>query len=209
MFLGTGTGPAVVGKGLRSSGGIILKIGDNQFHIDPCIGAVVKAAEFGVNLRETTAVLVSHSHINHSNDVNAVIDTMTYPGLDKRGVLIANKTSIHGSDDYSPIVSEYHRNFLERFIAVDRNQRIGINDIEIQTLTARHNEPNTIGFKFYTSDFTLTYTSDTVYSPDIVEQYMNSHIMIMNIPHIKKTESNLCRDDAIKILQKVSPRLAI
>ncbi len=209
LFLGTGTGPAVVGKGIRSSGGIILKIGTNQFHIDPGLGAIVKAAEYGANLRENTAILLSHAHINHSNDINAVIDTMTYGGLDKKGVVIANKTSLNGSEEYAPVVTDFHRKMLERFITVDRNKKIGINDIEIQTITARHNEPNTIGFKFFTSDFTLTYSSDTVYAADIVEQYMNSNILILNVPNVKRSGQNLCTEDAIKIIQKVNPRLAI
>ncbi len=162
LFLGTGTGAAITGKGIRSSGGIILRFMGNQFHIDPGIGAITKAAEFGVNLRENTAVLVSHTHLNHSNDTNAVIDAMTYSGLDKKGVLIANKTSLQGTEDYDNVISKYHRNLLERFIAVDRGQRIGINEVEIQTITARHNEPNSLGFKFFTPDLTLTYTAGTV-----------------------------------------------
>ena len=147
--------------------------------------------------------------INHSNDVNAVIDAMTYSGLDKKGVLIANQTAINGTEGYSPVISDYYKGLLERFIAVDRNQRIGINDVEIKTITARHNEPNSIGFKFFTPDFTLTYTSDTVYATDLVEQYMGSNILIMNVPSIKKSGHNLCTEDAIKIIQKVNPRLAI
>ena len=186
-----------------------MRLGQNQFHLDPGIGAITKAADFGANLRETTAILVSHAHLNHSNDVNAVIDAMTHSGLDKKGVLIGNQTSIKGTDDYPPIVSKYHRSLLERFIAVNRDQKIGINDIEIQTITARHNEPNSIGFKFFTPEFTLTYSGDTVYAPDIVDQYMGSHILILNVPNIKKTEHNLCSEDAIKIIQKVNPRLAI
>jgi len=194
---------------MRSSGGIILNLDDNQFHIDPGIGAVAKASEFGVNLRQNTAILVSHAHLNHANDANAVIDSMTYGGLDKKGVLIANKTALQGTEDHPAVIHNYYRNLLERFIMVDRSQRIGINDVEVLTLTARHNEPNSLGFKFFTPNFTLTYASDTVYSVDIVEQYMNSNILILNVPTIKKTENNLCMEDAIKIIQKVNPRLAI
>ena len=207
--MGSGTGSAVVGKGIRSSGGIILRIGQNQFHIDPGIGAVTKAAELGANLRENTAVFLTHAHINHSNDANAVIDSMTHSGLDKKGVLIANKTSINGSEDYSPVISNYHKGLLERYIMVDRNKKIGINEVEVQTITARHNEPNSIGLKFFAPDFTLTYSGDTVYAPDIVDQYLNSNILILNVPNIKKSEHNLCTEDAIKIIQKVNPRLAI
>jgi len=178
-------------------------------HIDPGVGAVIKAGEFGINLRENTAILVSHSHTNHANDVNAVIEAMTYSGLDKQGVLIANSTSLQGSEDHQAVVSIYHRNLLERFITVDRNQKIGINDIEIQTITSRHTEPNCLGFKIITPEIIITYTSDTVYAPDIAEQYKQSNILILNVPASKKTENNLSIQDAIEILRIVNPKLAI
>jgi len=209
MFIGTGTGSGIVGRGIRNSGGIVLRFGDNQFHVDPGVGAVAKAADYGVNLRENTALLLSHSHLHHTNDTNAVIDAMTLNGLDKKGVLIGNKTSIHGGEGYAAVVSPYHLGLLERFIAVDRNQKIGVNDVEIEAITARHSEPNSLGFKFRTPELTVTYTGDTVFSADIVEQYMGSQILILNVPNTKKQESNLCIEDAVKIIRHVNPRLAI
>jgi phosphoribosyl 1,2-cyclic phosphodiesterase len=194
---------------MRSAGGIVLQSGENQFHIDPGVGAVQKAAEYGANLRANTAILVSNASIYHANDANAVIDAMTYSGLDKKGVLIANKTSVSGTDEVSPIITKEYRDMLERFIVVDRGQRIGINDVEIKALTARFSEPNSLGFKFYTSDFTLTYTGDTVYAADIVEQYKDSHILILNIPTKKKDGQGLSIEDAITIIQKVKPGIAI
>lgn len=160
-------------------------------------------------MRESTAVLLSHSHLNHSNDVNAVIDAMTYSGLDKKGVLIANKTSLNGADDYAPVVTPFHRSLMERFISVDRNQKIGINEIEIHTLTARHNEPNTIGFKIFAGDFILTYTSDTVAATDITEQYADSDVIIFNLPTQKKSANNLCADDVADIIKMIHPKAAI
>lgn len=134
---------------------------------------------------------------------------MTYSGLDKQGVLIANKTSLNGADDYAPIVTPFHRNLLERFISVDRNQKIGINEIEINTLTARHNEPNTIGFKFFADDFILTYTADTVAAADIIEQYADSDIIIFNVPTQKKSAHNLCVEDVVDIIKLIHPKAAI
>jgi len=208
-FLGTGTGAGVVGKGLRSSAGIILKLGQNQFHIDPGVGAVIKAAEFGISVRDTTAILLSHCHTHHANDVNAVIEAMSYDGLDKKGVLVANKTALNGTEEYPAIITPYHRSLLERYIAVDRNMQLAINDVEIRTLTARHNEPNSLGFKFIHPELTVVYSGDTVYSPDLVEQYLGCHVLILNVPNKVKDSYNLCLEDVPLILEKVRPRLAV
>lgn len=211
IFLGTGGDSYVVGKNLRTSGGIILQIGDDQFHIDPGPGSLAMAKETGINLRANTAVLISHNHMNHCNDINAVINAMTYGGFDKKGVLVANNTAVNGSESYTPFLQKYYRDFLERFIVLDEGKRVGINDVEILALKAKHSDPAALGFKFITPEYTLTYSGDTMYSPDTVAQYDNSNVLILNVPYLKKEEGkdNLCKEDAIKIISRVKPSLAI
>ena len=65
---------------------------------------------------------------------------MTYSGLDKKGVLIANKTVINGSEEHKPPLNPYYRDFLERFIVLEEGQRVGINEIEILALKTKHSE---------------------------------------------------------------------
>ena len=211
IFLGTGGDSYVVGKQIRASGGIILQVNDDQYHIDPGPGALVMAKEAGINLRANTALFVTHNHLNHCNDINAVIDAMTYGGFDKKGVLVANNTVINGSEHYTPYLQKYFRDFLERFIVLEAGKRVGINDVEIEAIKAKHSEPNAIGFKFITPDYTLAYTGDTMYSVETVSQYENANVLILNVPYLKKDEgrNNLCKEDAINIIKKVNPRLAI
>ena len=211
IFLGTGGDSYVVGRQLRASGGIILQINDDQFHIDPGPGSLVMAKETGINLRANTALFVTHNHINHCNDINAVIDAMTYSGFDKKGVLVANNTVVNGSMHYTPFLQKYFRDCLERFIVLEEGKKVGINNVEIIAIKAKHSDPNAIGFKFITPDYTLTYTGDTKYSVETMAEYENSDVLILNVPCLKNDESrdNLCKEDAIKIIKKVAPRLAI
>ena len=99
-----------------------MQVNDDQYHIDPGPGALVMAKEAGVNLRANTALFVTHNHINHCNDINAVIDSMTYGGFDKKGVLVANKTVVNGSLHYAPFLHTYYRDCLERFVVLEEGQ---------------------------------------------------------------------------------------
>jgi len=211
IFLGTGGDSYVVGKQIRASGGIILQVNDDQYHIDPGPGALVMAKEAGLNLRANTALFVTHNHLNHCNDINAVIDSMTYGGFDKKGVLVANSTVINGTTNHVPFLQKYYRDFLERFIVLGEGGKVGINDIEVRAIKAKHSEPNAVGYRFITPDYTLTYTGDTTYSVENLSEYENSNVLILNVPGLKKEDSrdNLCKEDAIKIIKKVNPRLAI
>ena len=169
------------------------------------------ARQCGVNIRANTAVFVSHAHLIHSNDLNAVIEAMTYRGFDKKGVVVANKTVINGSDDYEPRLLNFYKGCLERFVVLEDGQRVGINEVEVQALKCRHSDPHTIGFKFFTPKFTLVYASDTTYSLDLVEQYKGANILILNVTNPKKSDSNdhLNCEDATKIIKEIKPRLAI
>lgn len=211
IFLGTAGDEFVVGKQLRASGGIIIQTEGYQFQIDPGPGSLVQAKKYNINLRENTVVLVSHSHINHCNDINIILATMSHNKLDPKGVLIANDTSINGDEKNRPYITEYHKNCVERIIVPAPNQRIGIENIEIVLLSAKHNDPKTIGFKFITPKFNLVYSSDTAYSPELIEEYKDTDILILNIvsPFDKKQEFNLNSDDAVNIIKRVKPKLAV
>lgn len=211
IFLGTGQGSFVIGRNALSSGGFIIQVDDNQFHVDPGPNALKNAAQSDVNIRSNTALLVSHAHLNHANDVNAVIDAMTYSGFDKKGVLVANKTTLHSNENHQAPLMPYYRDFLERFIVLEAGQRVGINEIEILALKTKHSDAAAVGFKFFTPYFTLSYSSDTKYFPELIEEYKNSNILVLNVPYLKKEEAkdNLCVEDAIKIIKGVNPRLAI
>jgi len=209
-FLGSGGDPFVVGKGIRSAGGIVINVNENQFHIDPGPGTLQSAAKMGINLRANTAILLSNTNLYNCNDVNVVIDTMTYSGFDKKGVLIANKTILNGSDKETPFITNQSKDHLERFIVLQAGQRVGINEVEIQALKTLFGDASSIGFKFYTPDFTLTYTSDTKYSAEIAEQYKDSGILIIKLTNPNKENNpGLDLTGAVKIIKKAAPRLAI
>ena len=211
IFLGTGSGNFVRGKQIRATGGIILQIQGNQFHIDPGPGALLMARDNKVSLRENTAVLVSHSHIGHANDLNAVIDAMTYMGFDRQGLLISNYKVINGSEDSCPVLNKFYKDCLEKCIVLKEGQKVGVNDVEILAIPAKHTEAGTLGFRFLTKDFNLTYSSDTSYSNELLDFYKNSDILILNVvnPLNNKSEGNLNTFDAIKIMKKINPKLAV
>jgi ribonuclease BN (tRNA processing enzyme) len=210
VFLGTAGDSYVAGRQMRASGGIIVQVGELQFHIDPGPGALLKAIENNINLRGNTAVLVSNSSLLHCNDVNAVIDAMTYGGTDKTGVLVANKTVVNGAEGISPYLTELHKSFVERIIVMEQGQKLGIEGVEVHALPALSKDPNALGFKILAPDFTLVYSSDTKYSKDLAKEYKGADILILNVPHPgeEKAEGQLNSEAAARLIKAVNPKLA-
>lgn len=210
VFLGTGQGPDVVGKQIRGSGGIVIQTTEHQLHIDPGPGALVAARLNNINPRATTAILVSHPHLNHCNDINALIHAMTLAGLDKKGVLISNNLLVNGDILMRPYLTDFHKNCLEKYMVLKADQKAAIDDIEIKATPTEHSIDN-LSFKINTPDFSLSYISDTGFKPELFKEHHGSEILVMNVvyPFDEKAKYNLNSDDAVKIINKLKPKLAI
>ena len=211
IFLGTAGSSSVVNRQLRSSGGIIIQVEDLQFHLDPGPGALVQAAKYNVNLRNNTAVLVSHKHLNHCNDLNLVLEAMTYAGIESRGVLIAPKSVVHPTEDDYPLLTRHHQKFVEKMLVLEKKQKVGVELVEIHTLSAKHSDGSAIGYKLFCPKFVFSYTGDTVYSDELVEELSGTDILVLNVPYTKKNGKglNLDSESATEIISKVRPKVAV
>lgn len=204
VFLGSGTDALVTTKQLRATGGFVIITDRVQFHVDPGVGALLRAIQYEVNPRNTNGIFVSHNHLNHSSDVNAIISAMTLSGMDKHGILVTNQSWADANQN------SHYLSLVERHMIMDEGKRIGIEDIDIVALKTKHTDEKTIGFKFIAPEFTLGYSSDTEYFKDIELEYRNCDILILNVKHPKpKKDGNLCVEDAQKIIEKAKPKLAI
>jgi ribonuclease BN (tRNA processing enzyme) len=112
LFLGSGGARFVVARQLRASGGMWMYFGETQIHVDPGPGALLRALNHvpPCNPRELDAIVLSHKHLDHSSDVNAMIEAMTSGGFRRRGTVLAPADAF----DSEPVVLPYARRFVER-----------------------------------------------------------------------------------------------
>lgn len=200
-FLGTGGGRFVLLNQRRYSGGLWLDLGAKMI-LDPGPGALIRALQFKKKPHELDSVLVSHKHLDHYNDAEVMIEAMTYGTKKDKGVLAINKNAL----DY---ISEYHRKAVTVIIP-KAGEEFTVEGVKVKAIPTFKHEGG-VGFKFFTEDGVITYSADTGYSTDLVKDYMNSKILILNVifPRSKKLESHLNTDDAAAILEGARPEIAI
>jgi ribonuclease BN (tRNA processing enzyme) len=211
IFLGTAGSTAVVSKHARSAGGIVIQVDELQFHLDPGPGAMVKAKEHGVNVQHTTAILVSHNHINHCNDLNAIVEAMTYGGLEQRGIILGSKSVLQATNQSYPFLTAYHQAQVERIIPLEKNHKVGVEMVEIHALPVEHTDTSAVGFKLYCPKFIVSYTGDTRYSEELVASLQGTDFLILNVPYPgnKSAGMNLDTVSATKIINQVRPKIAV
>ena len=81
-FLGTAGARFVVTRQLRKSGGLWLTFDDTNILIDPGPGSLVRclSSRPKLNPKDLDGIILTHRHIDHSNDINIMIEAMTNGG---------------------------------------------------------------------------------------------------------------------------------
>lgn len=199
-FLGTGGGRFVLLSQRRFSGGLWLDL-ESKLILDPGPGALIRALQFKKDIGGLDAVLVSHKHLDHYNDAELMVESMTHGMKKNRGCLVINRDAL----DY---ISDYHKSV--KLLVPDAGDRFRINDLKIQAIPT-YNHADGIAFKFFSEEGTVTCTSDTEYSEELIDYYKNSKILVLNtiFPASKEIKTHLNTKTAARIVEKARPELAV
>jgi phosphoribosyl 1,2-cyclic phosphodiesterase len=159
---------------------------------------------------EMCQIKVTHAHIDHSHDMNVLIDAMTGGGLQRRGMLFAPSECLDGA---SAVVLPYLRGFVQDIGILTPNQRYHVDDLMFTTSSKHQHPMETYGVIFDYHGRKISFMVDTKYFPGLIHEYGGSDILVMNVVRYKPHESgevmHLCVDDVREILPQVKPRKAI
>lgn len=209
-FLGTAGGRILIMTQLRASGGWILEMDGERIHVDPGPGALVRATQYGIDLRKLTGLAISHAHPDHYIDAEMVVESLTDGTRKKRGVLVGNEFAIKGGDDHRQAVSPFHLKLLERYEVMKPGDKTKIGKIEITATPAKHSENKAIGFVFRGSE-TLGYTGDGEYFEGQEKYFEGCDYLVLNVLRPRGTDwpKHMNTEQAAKLISKVMPKLAI
>ncbi len=208
IFLGTAGDVEVMARQQRATGGIILNLESNQFHLDPGPGALAGAKAAKVNLRATIAVLASNNSILRSNDINACVSAMTLDGMDKHGVLLGSKSVVEGEE---AVIRRQTKLAVEGLVSLTPGQKIGINEVTIWPVKSVGKDPNGVGFRIGAGDLLIGYAGDTSWYETMPQDYAGCAVLILNVKHPAGTREDgfLNVADAEALIKAVKPKHAL
>lgn len=210
VFLGTAGGRMVVTNQLRKSGGMWLELDGRNILLDPGPGCLLRCVELGLKPGKLDCIVLSHRHIDHSNDVNIMVEAMSGGGFKPRGILITPFDCLEGTD---PVVLRYVRNYIRNNILVMKTGFThNLNGVTIEgALRLHHAEIECYGMKFLFKGKTLGYIADTKYFDQIGETFKGCDYLIVNMVRMTHDErfDHLVPADVVNILKVAKPGLAI
>ena len=84
-FLGTGGARFMIITQLLASGGLWLNLSGTEILIDPGPGCIVQSTKRKLKASKLSAIILSHRHLDHSADVNIMVEAMTQGRLKQHG----------------------------------------------------------------------------------------------------------------------------
>jgi phosphoribosyl 1,2-cyclic phosphodiesterase len=207
-FLGTAGARFVMIKQLRASGGIWICAQGKNILVDPGPGSIVRCAASRPRLdpSKLDALILTHRHLDHSGDINVMIEAMTEGGFKKRGVVFCPQDAL----EEDPVILKHVRPFPERIEVLKENTAYEIGDFEFQTSMKHIHPSQTYGIKFEIKKTSVSILSDTRYFKEL-SQFYRSDVLIICVAFLEPRPGidHLCLDDARQIIADSRPKKAI
>ncbi|HUV46334.1 MAG TPA: MBL fold metallo-hydrolase [Dehalococcoidia bacterium] len=205
-FLGTAGARFVVTRQFLASGGAWLSLGNTQILLDPGPGSLVQAAKRKLDPSKLKAIILSHKHLDHSGDINIMIEAMTDGGRKKRGAVFTPADTLN----QEPVILSYLRSYPERVEILTEGGSYKLANISFET-PIRHKHPvETYGFIFRTPRHTFSWISDTKYFDELPSYYVGE-LVIINVVRLTPGApiDHLSLPEAKRIIEEIKPKTAI
>jgi phosphoribosyl 1,2-cyclic phosphodiesterase len=207
-FLGTAGARFVMIKQLRASGGIWISYKGTNVLIDPGPGSIVRCAASKPKLdpSKLDGIILTHRHLDHSGDINVMIEAMTEGGFKKRGIVFCPKDSI----DEDNVILKHARAFPERIETIAANKAYKAGEFEFHTSMMHIHPVETYGLKFRIKNTSVSYLTDTKYFKEL-EDFYKTDILIICVVFFEPRPGidHLCLADAEALISSIKPKKAI
>jgi len=205
-FLGTAGARFMVASQLLASGGLWLNLGGTEILIDPGPGCIVQSTKRKLKADKLSAIILSHRHLDHSADVNIMIEAMTQGGLKRRGRLFVPADAL----ETEPIIFSYLKDYLEGIEVLQEGKSYSVDNISFATPVRHIHAVETYGMLFTTAEHTFSYIADTRYFDGLCHSY-GGELLIINVVMLEANHpyDHLSVPDAEHIIIELKPKVAI
>lgn len=206
LFLGTAGARVMVTNQILASGGNWLNLGGSEVLLDPGPGCLVQALKRGLNPRKLKAIILSHKHLDHSSDINIIIEAMTEGGIKRRGILFAPADALEND----PVILSYLRSYPQHIEILSEGKSYSIDDVSFETPVRHKHSVETYGFIFHTPRHIFSWITDSRYF-DELSRYYHGELLVLNVVRLEPggPYDHLSLSDAKRIITEVKPKGAI
>jgi len=196
-----------------ASGGLWLNLSGTEILIDPGPGSIVQSTKRKLRADKLSAIILSHRHLDHSADVNVMVEAMTQGGFKRHGWFFAPSDAL----ETEPIIFSYLKDYLDGIKVLQEGKSYSIGNISFTTPVRHTHLVETYGMVFRTPKHTFSYIADTRYFDGLCQHY-GGELLIINVVFLKPRSlanhplmpiDHLSVPDAEHIITELKPKVAI
>lgn len=208
VILGSGGGRHHIRTQYRATGGILYKFNGTQAHIDPGPGAIVRINQYKEDPTKTELFIVTHMHIDHFNDLCAIIEA-SREQLHDRNYNYFKKGTLITTEEVLTFVPNYHQTMLERIIPFTPGEKFDFKGVKIVGTKTIHSRVEGFGVIFKLEDYSIAFSSDTKVFDGFSKQFAGADVLVLNLlrPDSIHCRRHVCTDEVIPYLNKITPPL--
>ncbi|TXT61078.1 MAG: Ribonuclease BN [Promethearchaeota archaeon] len=206
IFLGTGGGRHHIRTQHRATGGILYKFNNSQAHIDPGPGALVRINQYNEDPTKTNLFISTHFHIDHFNDMSAIIEASRESFYDKKRRFV-KKGILITTEEVLKFISDYHKGMVEKIIPFKPGDQISYDGADITATKVLHSDIDGFGLIFRQKDYSIGFSSDTNVFEGFSQAFNGVDLFVLNLlrPNLVRCNRHLCTDDVIPYLNEITP----
>ena len=205
-FLGTAGARIMVTTQILASGGLWLNLGGTEILVDPGPGCIVQSTKRKLRADKLKAIILSHRHLDHSADVNIMVEAMTQGGLKRRGWLFAPADAL----ETEPVIFSYLKGYLEGIEVLQEGKSYSVGNVSFTTPIRHIHSVETYGMVFRTAEHTFSYIADSRYFDGLIHSY-RGELLIINVLMVEYNRpiDHLSVPDVKHIITELKPKVAI
>jgi phosphoribosyl 1,2-cyclic phosphodiesterase len=206
LFLGTGGARFTVAKQLLATGGAWMNLGGTQILMDPGPGSLVYAIKYGCQPPMLDAIILSHKHLDHSVDINVMIEAMTDGGWKKRGSLYAPADAFENG----AVVLPYLMGYPQKVEMLEEGKKYSAGSVTFSTPVKHIHQVETYGFVFKTPGHRFSWITDTKIFDSLASHYKAEMVIINVLSYEKRIPvDHLSLPDAESLIREIKPKTAV
>ena len=183
-----------------------MNLGGTQILLDPGPGSLVYAIKHNCEPPKLSAIILSHKHLDHSVDINVMIEAMTDGGWKPRGSLFAPADAF----DNGAVIFPYLKGYPQKVELLEEGKQYSVGDVKFTTPVRHIHQVETYGFVFQTAGHKFSWITDTKYFDSLAGHY-KAEFVIINVLSLERRipVDHLSLPEAELIIKEIKPKMVV